>query len=171
MIEIRIRSTGQVVTEREFRAMHDNVVFPFVMAPSVLNEFGADAVLAAPAPTVAENQTYSRNGATQDVKGNWVYAYAVRNLTQEEITTRTAGQVPQQVTMRQARLALLQAGLYATVNNTIANLTGDVGDAARIEWEYSQTVQRRYPLIETLSSLLNLTEEQLDTLFIQAAKL
>ena len=88
-----------------------------------------------------------------------------------ESVAATLPQVPQQVTMRQARLALLQAGLYTTVNSTIANLTGDVGDAARIEWEYSQTVQRRYPLIETLSSLLNLSDEQLDALFIQAAQL
>ena len=92
-----------------------------------------------------------------------------------EIDARRAAaaipQVPQQVTMRQARLALLQAGLYATVNSTIANLTGDVGDAARIEWEYSQTVQRRYPLIETLSSVLSLSDEQLDALFIQAVQL
>lgn len=92
-----------------------------------------------------------------------------------EIDARRAAaalpQVPQQVTMRQARLALLQAGLYATVNSAITNMAGEVGDAARIEWEYSQIVMRRYPLITSLATILNLTDEQLDTLFIQATQL
>lgn len=171
MIEIRIRDTGQVVTEREFRVMHDNVVFPFVLAPSVLDEFGADAVLAAPAPAVTANQTVERSGTRQDALGNWVYAWVVRDLTPEEITTHAESLVPQQVTMRQARLALLQSGLYASVNSTIADMTGEVGDAARIEWEYSQTVMRQYPLITSLATILNLTDEQLDALFIQAAQL
>ena len=77
--------------------------------------------------------------------------------------------VPQSVTMRQARLALLNAGLLTQVNNTIAALPGTSGDAARIEWEFAATVDRNSPLVANLSSVLSLTSMQLDALFTTAA--
>jgi hypothetical protein len=79
--------------------------------------------------------------------------------------------VPQVVTMRQARLALRQAGLLTTVNEQIAAMTGDAGDDARIEWDYSSEVLRHKGLVVAMAQALNLTEEQLDQLFITAATL
>lgn len=79
--------------------------------------------------------------------------------------------VPASVTMRQARLALLQAGLLSTVNDAIAAMPGADGDAARIEWEYSQEVQRNRALVLALAPVLNLTDAQLDQLFITASTL
>ncbi len=84
---------------------------------------------------------------------------------------QTTPQVPQVVTMRQARLALLQNGLLAQVETAIANLPGTGGDAARIEWEYSQTINRNHSLVTSLSSVLSLTEQQLDDLFTLASSL
>jgi hypothetical protein len=80
-------------------------------------------------------------------------------------------QVPQEVTMRQARLALLGAGLLATVNDKIATMTGTEGEAARIEWEYAQTVDRSKGLVASIGSALALTDAQIDELFIAAATL
>lgn len=77
--------------------------------------------------------------------------------------------VPEVVTMRQARLALLGAGLLAQVNTAVANMPGTEGDAARIEWEYAQEVHRDSPLVATLSVALGLTDETLDNLFKVAA--
>lgn len=79
--------------------------------------------------------------------------------------------VPPVVSMRQARLALLGAGLLASVNSAVASMTGPSGDAARIEWEYAATVKRNSPLVSGLSSALSLTTEQLDALFTTAATL
>ncbi|MDR1888158.1 MAG: hypothetical protein LBQ81_02025 [Zoogloeaceae bacterium] len=73
--------------------------------------------------------------------------------------------------MRQARLALLGAGLLDVVNATIAGMEGDAGKAARIEWEYATSIERDNPLFVGLSEQLGLTGEQLDALFIQAAAL
>ena len=75
------------------------------------------------------------------------------------------------VTMRQARLALLGAGLLPNVNAAIAAMTGPQGEAARIEWEYSQEVQRDRGLVSTLGAQLGMTEAQLDALFATAAAL
>jgi len=75
------------------------------------------------------------------------------------------------VTMRQARLALLQQGLLTQVNNAVASMSGDQGDAARIEWEFSNTVDRNRPFVQALAASLGLTSQQIDDLFAFAATL
>jgi len=77
--------------------------------------------------------------------------------------------LPQTVTMRQARLALLEAGLLASVEAAIASMTGTEGEAARIEWEYATELRRDHPLVVSLVPALGLTDAQLDALFLSAA--
>lgn len=79
--------------------------------------------------------------------------------------------VPQSVTMRQARLALLQAGLLAQVDTAIDQLPEPDKTAARIEWEYSQEVQRDKPFVAMLALALGLDGEALDALFVHAETL
>lgn len=75
--------------------------------------------------------------------------------------------IPKVVTMRQARLALLQSGLLDTVETAI----NQSGQAAMIEWEYAQELKRNHPLTVSMASELGLTEQQLDDLFVAAAAL
>jgi len=79
--------------------------------------------------------------------------------------------IPRVITMRQARRALLQSGLITTVNEAIATMPGAAGEAARIDWEYGQDVGRDMELVTALAATLELTETQLDALFITAAAL
>lgn len=87
------------------------------------------------------------------------------NLTPPLITV--AQKVPISVTMRQGRLALLQAGLLAQVQSAI----DAQGDAEKIEWEYAQTIDRNSPLVAALAAALSLDDAALDSLFISAANL
>jgi len=73
--------------------------------------------------------------------------------------------------MRQARRALLNAGLLTTTNAAIAGMVGAEGGAARIDWEYSQVVMRNWPLVAALMPILGLTRAQVDQLFITANNL
>jgi hypothetical protein len=88
---------------------------------------------------------------------------------------------------------LLGAGLLEAVNQAFAGMDGDVGVAARIEWEYAtsidrdnplesqpgKTAAREYatsidrdnPLFSQLAGALGLTDEQIDDLFRQGATL
>ena len=68
------------------------------------------------------------------------------------------------VTMRQARLALLGAGLLDQIDAAVAA----AGAAAKIEWEYAQEVRRDSPLIAQLAAGLNLDAATIDQLFEQA---
>jgi hypothetical protein len=84
---------------------------------------------------------------------------------------RARNPVPQTVTMRQARLALLQSGHYTTVVDYITNMTGDAGIAARVTWEYSTTVERYMPLTIQLKGILGLTDLETDELYLLATTL
>ena len=79
--------------------------------------------------------------------------------------------VPRIVTMRQARLALLGAGKLAAVNAAINALPSPTKEAAMIEWEYSQEVNRQNGLVAQLAPLLGMTDADLDALFIAGAAL
>lgn len=73
--------------------------------------------------------------------------------------------------MRQARLALLGAGLLQQVDQAISALPEPQQSAARIEWDYSSEVHRDRAFVQQLGQALGLSDEQLDALFIQAAAL
>lgn len=75
--------------------------------------------------------------------------------------------IPTQVSMRQARLALLQNNLLDDVENAIANGTR----ADQITWEYATEVNRSDALVQNLSVALGLSETDLDNLFILASSL
>ena len=79
--------------------------------------------------------------------------------------------VPQEVTMRQARLALLENNLLANVQPAINSLPEPDKTKAQIEWEYSNALQRSNPFVAVLGAALGLSSQDLDDLFIQASAL
>lgn len=98
-----------------------------------------------------------------EVKVNWLYSDGIFSAPPVSIKLP-----PKIVSMRQARLALLQAGLLSAVNTAIEAMPGDAGEAARIEWEYATEVHRDKALVQSLALALSLTETQLDDLFTAA---
>ncbi len=77
--------------------------------------------------------------------------------------------VPAVITMRQARLALLGAGMLAAVDAAISSMPSPMKEAAQIEWEFATEVRRQAPLILQLGPALGLTDAQIDALFIAGA--
>lgn len=75
--------------------------------------------------------------------------------------------IPQIVTRRQALLALLAAGKLDAVELQIQNAPR----AVQIAWSAASTFERTNPLIEALAPDLGLAPADIDTLFIEAAKL
>ena len=116
---------------------------------------------------------YERYGAeTLTIDGDQVIVVrAVVPWSAEEIEADKKAKVPQEVTMRQARLALHAAGLLEGVDAAIASLPEPDKTTAKIEWEYAQTVGRNSGLVPLLAATLGMAEEQIDQLFISAASL
>lgn len=75
--------------------------------------------------------------------------------------------IPTTVSMRQARLALLQSNLLDTVNAAI----NQGGEADKITWEYATEVNRSDALVLNMAIALNLSETDLDNLFTLASSL
>lgn len=115
-------------------------------------------------------QSCQRNG-TEMVGRQWRYKWEVSPLSPEQIEATRKAAIPQSVTMRQARLALLGAGLLAQVATAINALPSPQKEAAQIEWEYSQTVERNRGFVLLLGAALGLTALQLDGLFKTAVAL
>lgn len=82
-----------------------------------------------------------------------------------------AAPVPQSISMRQARLALLGAGLLTAIDAAINALPSPQKEAARIEWEYATEVRRDNPLLQALTPGLGLDGTALDALFAAGAAL
>ena len=74
-----------------------------------------------------------------------------------------------EVTMRQARLALLHYSLLQAVDDALNGPT--TPQAVKIEWEYATTVDKRSPLVANMKALLGLTDDQLTNLFNVASTL
>lgn len=71
------------------------------------------------------------------------------------------------ITMRQARVMLSRSGLLQQVDSLMTN----ADEETRITWEFAIDVQRDNPYIKIIGGMLNLTDEQIDNLFIEASKL
>lgn len=80
--------------------------------------------------------------------------------------------VPQTLTMRQTKLALLRTAI--TVDEAETNLLTVVNSAVenssneemKIEWEYAEVVRRDWASLNTMAESLGLTQDDLDNLFI-----
>lgn len=79
--------------------------------------------------------------------------------------------IPKSVTMRQARLALMNKGKLKLVQEAVDGMIGAAGDAARIEWEFSSEVVRGQPIVLALAPILDMDESMIDELFIAASAL
>lgn len=79
--------------------------------------------------------------------------------------------VPSSVTMRQARLALLSAGLLQSVEDAINILPEPSKTTANIEWNYSSEVHRESSFVILMGKKINLDDEALDNLFLAASNI
>jgi hypothetical protein len=71
------------------------------------------------------------------------------------------------ITMRQARLALLSAGLLDQVNAGMQAMP----QAAQIEWQFASEVRRDNALIAAMASALGLDDAAVDSLFVSGSAL
>ncbi len=156
-------------TQADLSAKYPEASVPVEWSPEFMAAEGIVHVIAKDKPAFnPDAQTADESDPIfNSESGQWEQGWAVRDLTADELRAR----VPAAVTMRQARLSLLAAGLLQAVNDAIAVMPGADGEAARIEWEYATEVRRDSPLVAALSGPLDLADADLNQLFISAAGL
>ena len=88
------------------------------------------------------------------------------------IPKETEMEIPIQVTMRQARLALLQAGLLDDIETAINSIEDEtIRKSIQIEWEYAMDIRRDWQALKLVTQQMGMTDDQLDELFLTASKL
>lgn len=78
-------------------------------------------------------------------------------------------EVPQEVTPRQMRVALIVSGTsIASIETMIAALPEPDQSIVRTTWEYSTAFERENPILNSMAGGLGLTQTDVDNLFILA---
>ena len=103
-MQVRIRETGAVMYEGEFRALHQNTSFPQQIDEATLNAFGADVVFEGAQAQPTRYQTAFRDGVTQDDQGRWFTKYSVADMDDEAKAALDAQQAASQRTSRDEKL-------------------------------------------------------------------
>jgi hypothetical protein len=90
-MELRIRETGQVMTESEFRSLHPDTSFPPQLTAELLDSFGADPVLNGPQAQPTRYQVSFRDGV-EEVNGQWFTKFSVADMDADAIASLDARQ-------------------------------------------------------------------------------
>ncbi len=154
------KQTLSSVDAGEIRRAHPEISFPPEITIEHVAALGYAELEYDPQPAIGSGEQL-QPGEIREDGGRYVQGWVV--------VPAPAPEVPQSVTMRQCRIALLDAGLLEAVQSSIATMPGTEGERARIDWEYALEVRRDWPLISYMAGDLGLTDEQVDAMFMAAA--
>jgi len=146
IMEIRIRETGQVMYEGEFRSLHPNTSFPQVLTAEILNDAGADVVLEGAQPTPTRYQIAFRDGVEQ-IDGQWFTKYSVAEMDDEAKAAKDVEQaksVRQQrdeklketdwMVIRAAETSVALAAEWATYRQALRDISAQAGFPWEVTW-------------------------------------
>ncbi len=158
-MEIRLRSTGAVMTESEFRAAHPNTSFPQQLTVELLNGFDADVVLNGPQPSAGRYQIAYRDGV-EEIGGKWFTKYSLgpvfTDTIADGVTTTAAEHEAAYKTMKDAEQATsvrtdrnkrltdsdwtqvidapVDQAAWATYRQALRDITEQAGFPWEVEW-------------------------------------
>ena len=86
-MQIRIRETGAVMYESEFRTLFPNTSLPQQLSESLINDLGADVVFEGPQATGGTVYQYSQYSGVEQVDGKWYTKYTLGPVFTDGETT------------------------------------------------------------------------------------
>lgn len=142
----------QEITRRRARAYADPIT-------------GSDVIFA----KVVRLQSMGRHAEAEQVQQQAVQRFEQiqRDYPMPPDAAQDARKPRTTLTMRQARLYLHQKGMLDQVESAISGLD----EAAQIEWQYAATVEIDWPIVQFIRTQLGLSDEQVQIMFDEAAKL
>jgi len=76
-MQVRIRTTGQVMYESEFRTLFPNTSLPQQLTEALINDLGADVVFEGPQASGGTVYQYSQAQGVEQVNGKWYTKYVL----------------------------------------------------------------------------------------------
>ena len=142
-MQVRIRTTGQVMYESEFRALHPNTSMPQQLSEELLNDFGADVVFEGPQASPTRYQVSFADGVEQ-TGGKWYTKWSVADMSAEAIATKDAEQAASMRKQRDDKLAEcdwtqvndapVNKAAWATYRQALRDVTAQSGFPWTVEW-------------------------------------
>ena len=86
-MQIRIRETGAVMYEGEFRALFPNTSMPQQLSEELINEFGGDVVFEGPQASGGNHYQYSQAAGVEQLDGKWYTKYVLGPIFTDGETT------------------------------------------------------------------------------------
>lgn len=105
-MQIRIRESGAVMYESEFRAMFPNTSMPQQLSEELINEFGADVVFEGPQATGGTVYQYSQAAGVEQIDGKWYTKYILGPVftdAEQEAAYKATKDAEQAKSVRQQR--------------------------------------------------------------------
>ena len=160
-MQIRIRESGAVMYESEFRALFPNTSMPQQLSEELLNEFGADVVFEGPQATGGTVYQYSQRDGVEQIDGKWYTKYVlgpvftdttddtgnVTSAADNEATYKAQKNAEQAKSVRQSRDAKLtecdwtqvedapvDKATWATYRQALRNVPTQAGFPWTITW-------------------------------------
>jgi hypothetical protein len=142
-MQIRIRQTGAVMYEGEFRAMHSNTSMPPQLTKDIINELGGDVVFEGPQPQPTRYQVGFADGLEQ-IDGKWYTKYSVADMDQEAKAIKDAEQAEKTRSQRTDKLkgsdwtqvadAPVDKAAWATYRQALRDITAQPGFPWDTQW-------------------------------------
>ena len=159
-MQVRIRESGAVMYEGEFRALFPNTSMPQQLTEELINEFGGDVVLEGPQASGGTVYQYSQRSGVEQIDGKWYTKHILGPVFIDQVVdgvTKTAAEqeaeykamkdAEQAKSVRQSRDAKLaecdwtqvadspvDKAAWATYRQALRDLTTQSGFPWTIEW-------------------------------------
>jgi hypothetical protein len=88
-MQIRIQSTGELLSEQAFRAMFPNTSMPRPLTEAIINSFGGDVVFEGPQATGGTVYQYSQGAGVEQINGKWYTKYVLGPIFTDRSATET----------------------------------------------------------------------------------
>jgi hypothetical protein len=143
-MQIRIRETGAVMYESEFRALHPNTSMPQLLTEATLKSFDAEVVFEGPQAQPTRYQVAYRNGV-ELIDGKWYTKYSVSDMGAEAKAALDASQAKSVREQRDRLIAETDwtqgkdiadsvSAKYTTYRQALRNLPTQSGFPWTVQW-------------------------------------
>ena len=90
MPDFRIRETGEIISDSEFRLRHKNTSFPRIIDESLQEEFGIDMIFEGPQHQGPPPYSYTYRDGIEKIGDKWYTKYTIGERDREEIDNQYA---------------------------------------------------------------------------------
>jgi hypothetical protein len=142
-MQVRIRETGAVMYEGEFRALFPNTSLPQQLTEALINDLGADVVFEGPQAQPTRYQVAFADGVEQ-TDGKWYTKYSVADMAQEAKDALDANQAKAIREQRGTKLAdsdwtqvadaPVDKTVWATYRQALRDITSQSGFPWTVTW-------------------------------------